>query len=125
MAASIGTACSIGNTCCAAEPSTNTNTACWNSPIPWTRPSTACATASKNTISSRIRFCNSAYNLLLFFQDQIVCSPTGPSSPGPGNAPKEVLYGLDEDAQEDSIGFRFGRRPSAIGRRGDCAGGRL
>src|SRR5579864_5861351 len=122
MAANIGTVCSTGNTCCAAEPSTSTNTACFSLRIPWTRLSTACATTSKNITSSRIRFCNNACNLLLDFQDQIVCSPTGPSSPGPGNSPREVLYGLDENAQEDSIGLCFGRRPSAIGRRGDSAG---
>src|ERR1700674_1638728 len=123
MGASIGTACSTGNTCCAAEPSTSTNTACWNLPIRWTRPSTACATASKKITSNRIRFCNSAYNLLLDFPDQINWSQNGPPQPRTSIAPKEVPYGLDKDALEDGSSLRFGWRFSATGRRDDSPGG--
>src|SRR6266404_3104427 len=81
MAANIGTACSTGNTCCVAEPSTNTNTACWSLPIRWTRPSTACAMASKNITSSLIRCCNSADNLLLDFHDLNKCNQVAHPSP--------------------------------------------
>src|SRR4029077_18442780 len=123
MDANIGIACSTGNTCCAAEPSTSTNTACSSFPIRWTRPSTACATTSSNTTSNRIRFCNSAYNLPLNLHDQINCSQNGPPQPRTSNAPKEVLYGLDQDAIEHDTCFRFGWRLSAIWRRDDNSGG--